>query len=106
MGIIWAVVESGGWRSPVAKFLSDEEIAAANEALCAAVLGELRRRLGERLGLIDTEANELTWVVDWPLFGWNVDEERWDPQNHPFTSPDGEFDADDPGAARAKAYDV
>src|SRR6266576_920613 len=62
-GLVWAVVEGDGWRSPVAKFLSDEEIAAANEALGAAggegvlliadqpllsaeVLGELRRRLG------------------------------------------------------------
>ena len=47
---------------------------------------------GERLGLIDPEANELTWIVDWPLLGWAADEERWDPHNHPFTSPDGEFD--------------
>ena len=72
----------------------------------AEVLGELRRRLGERLGLIDPEANELVWIVNWPLLGWAHDEERWDPHNHPFTSPDGEFDPDDPGAARAKAYDV
>ncbi len=122
-GLVWAVVEGEGWRSPVAKFLSPEEIAAANEALGASegdvvllvadepllsaeVLGELRRRLGERLGLIDDEANVLTWVVDWPLLGWAHDEERWDPHNHPFTSPDGAFDPGDPGAARAKAYDV
>jgi len=122
-GLVWAVVEANGWRSPVAKFLSAEEISQANEALAAGegdvllivadepllsaeVLGELRRRLGDQLGLIDREANELAWVVDWPLFGWNATEERWDPQNHPFTSPDGEFDARDPGAARAKAYDV
>ncbi len=122
-GLVWAVVEADGWRSPVAKFLSAEEIKAANEALAASegdvvllvadeplvsaeVLGELRRRLGERLGLIDPEANELTWVVDWPLLGWAADEERWDPHNHPFTSPNGEFDPADPGAARAKAYDV
>ena len=122
-GLVWAVVEADGWRSPVAKFLSAEEIGAANEALgasegdvlllvadapeiSAAVLGELRQRLGERLGLIDPDANVLTWIVDWPLVEWNEDEERWDPLNHPFTSPDGEFDPDDPGAARAKAYDV
>jgi aspartyl-tRNA synthetase len=122
-GLVWAVVEGEGWRSPVAKFLSAEEITAANEALGASegdvvllvadepllsaeVLGELRRRLGERLGLIDPEANDLTWIVDWPLLGWAHDEERWDPHNHPFTSPNGEFDPADPGAARAKAYDV
>jgi aspartyl-tRNA synthetase len=122
-GLVWAVVEPDGWRSPVAKFLSDGEISAANAALGASegdvillvadeprlsaeVLGELRRRLGVRLGLIDPEANELVWIVDWPLLGWAADEERWDPHNHPFTSPDGDFDPADPGAARAKAYDV
>jgi aspartyl-tRNA synthetase len=122
-GLVWAVVEGEGWRSPVAKFLSDDEIRAANSELGASegdvlllvadepimsaeVLGELRRRLGERLGLIDSDANELTWILDWPLVGWNAEEERWDPHNHPFTSPDGPFDPGDPGAARAKAYDV
>src|SRR5215210_4199212 len=122
-GLVWAVAEANGWRSPVAKFLSPDEVAAATAELAAAegdvllvvadeplisaaVLGELRRRLGGRLGLIDSDANELTWVVDWPLLGWNAEEERWDPHNHPFTSPDGEFDPVDPGAARAKAYDV
>jgi aspartyl-tRNA synthetase len=122
-GLVWAVVEADGWRSPVAKFLSDEEINAANDALGASegdvvlivadqpllsaeVLGELRRRLGERLGLIDPDSNELVWIVDWPLLGWAADEERWDPHNHPFTSPNGVFDPADPGAARAKAYDV
>jgi len=122
-GLVWAVVEGEAWRSPVAKFLSAEEIVAANAELGASegdvvllvadepvmsaeVLGELRRRLGERLGLIDSDANEITWIVDWPLVAWNAEEERWDPHNHPFTSPDGELDSDDPGATRAKAYDV
>jgi aspartyl-tRNA synthetase len=122
-GLVWAVVEADGWRSPVAKFLSAEEIAAANEALgasegdvlllvadqpkiSASVLGALRNRLGERLGLIDPDANALAWVVDWPLVEWNEEEGRWDPLNHPFTSPAGEFDPENPGEARAKAYDV
>jgi aspartyl-tRNA synthetase len=122
-GLVWAVVEADGWRSPVAKFLSAEEIAAANEALSAAegdvlllvadqplisaeVLGELRRRLGGRWGLIEPGAHALTWIVDWPLLEWNAEEERWDPHNHPFTAPDGEFEPDRPGDARAKAYDV
>ncbi len=122
-GLVWAVVEADGWRSPVAKFLSEGEISAANQALgasegdvlllvadappiSAAVLGTLRARLGEKLGLIDPGAHELTWIVDWPLVEWNEDEQRWDPLNHPFTSPAGDFDADRPGDARAKAYDV
>ena len=72
-GLVWAVVEPDGWRSPVAKFLSEGELKEANEALeagegdvlllvadepklSAAVLGELRNRLGQRLGLIDEDA--------------------------------------------------
>ena len=122
-GLVWAVVEAGGWRSPVAKFLADGEIAAMNEALeasegdvlllaadslavAAGVLGGLRVRLGERLGLIPDGVNELAWVVDWPLFSWSDDEKRWDAIHHPFTAPAAELDPDDPGSARALAYDV
>ena len=122
-GLVWAVVEAEGWRSPVAKFLSADEISAANERLgasegdvlllvadspatSAAVLGQLRQRLGERLGLIDPDRNAIAWIVDWPLLGWNDEEGRWDPLHHPFTSPEGELDPENPGTARAKAYDV
>ncbi len=98
-----------GWRSPVAKFLSEEEISKANEALerergrRPADRRRRRRRprrrswascaaaSGERLGLIAEGAHSLAWIVDWPLVEWNEEEGRWDPLNHPFTSPDGEF---------------
>ncbi|MGI9020776.1 MAG: aspartate--tRNA ligase [Solirubrobacterales bacterium] len=122
-GLVWAVVEAGGWRSPVAKFLSEAEIAAMNDALgasegdvlllaadslavAAGVLGGLRVRLADRLGLIPDGRNELGWIVEWPLFERNEDEGRWDALHHPFTAPAGELDPDDPGAARALAYDV
>ena len=122
-GLVWAVVEGEGWRSPVAKFLANDEIAAINSALeagegdvlllaadaaavAAGVLGGLRVRLGERFGLIGEGVNELAWVVDWPLFEYNDDEGRWDALHHPFTSPAGELDPDNPGDARALAYDV
>lgn len=122
-GLVWAVVEESGWKCPIAKFLSDEEISAVNEALeagpgdvllivadaplpSAEILGELRSRLGERLGLIPEGAHRLVWVVDWPLFSWNDEAQAWDPLHHPFTSPEEELDVSDPGAARARAYDV
>ena len=47
-------------------------LVADSPATSASVLGELRRRLGERLGLIDPDANVLTWIVDWPLLGWRA----------------------------------
>lgn len=122
-GLVWAVVEDAGWKCPIAKFLSEEEIGAANQALgaeagdvllivadspvaSAEILGELRSRLGERLGLIPQGEHSLVWVVDWPLFASSEETGAWDPLHHPFTSPEGSLEASDPGAARAKAYDV
>jgi aspartyl-tRNA synthetase len=122
-GLVWAVCEPEGWRSPGAKFLSDGEIAAMNQVLessegdlvllvadrpreAAAVLGELRRRLAERFGLIPADSHAFCWIVDWPLFEWDETEGRWDPLHHPFTSPAGDLDPANPGPARALAYDV
>ena len=122
-GLVWAFREGDGWRSPTAKFLTAEELAGLNAALDAsegdlllvvadqpavanAVLGALRRRLAERWGEIPAEAHSLCWIVDWPLFEWNPEVSRWNPLHHPFTSFEGDLDPDDPGAARARAYDL
>ena len=116
-GLAWAVVEADGWRSPIAKRLSDEEIAGANDALnahegdailivadtpevAARVLGALRPEVGH-----EPEGHDIFWVVDFPAFEWNEDEGRWDAVHHPFTSPSGDLDAD-PGTWRSRAYDV
>ena len=122
-GLVWAFREGDGWRSPTAKFLSEAELAALNEKLGAeegdllllvaderrvtdAVLGQLRLDLAERFDLVPEGEDSLVWIVDWPLFEWNAGERRWDPLHHPFTAPDGALDPDDPGAARALAYDI
>ncbi|MET0557273.1 MAG: aspartate--tRNA ligase [Solirubrobacterales bacterium] len=122
-GLVWAFREGDGWRSPTAKFLSDAELADLNSRLGAeegdllllvadqrkvtdAVLGQMRIDLAERFDLIDPDDHKLLWVVDWPLMEWNEDERRWDSLHHPFTAPIGEFDSENPGAARAQAYDV
>ena len=122
-GLVWAFREGEGWRAPIAKFLSAEELSALNQRLgaeegdlmlvaadeasrAAAILGGLRQRLGQRWELIPPGAQELTWIVDWPLVEWNEDEGRWDPLHHPFTSPAGELDPQSPGGARALAYDI
>jgi aspartyl-tRNA synthetase len=122
-GLVWAFREGDGWRSPTAKFLSDSELLALNERLGAgegdlllavadaaetanAVLAQLRLDLGERFGLIDAGAEELCWIVDWPMFEWSADEGRWDPLHHPFTAPADDFDPARAGDARALAYDV
>jgi aspartyl-tRNA synthetase len=122
-GLVWAFREGEGWRSPTAKFLSAGELADLNRRLGAeegdllflvadqrrvadAVLGQLRLDLAERFDLIAPDEHRLVWVVDWPLLERNPGEARWDPLHHPFTAPAGEFDPDDPGAARARAYDL
>jgi aspartyl-tRNA synthetase len=123
-GLVWAVVEEGGgWRSPIAKFLSEGEVGAINSELdaspgdlllivadqpklAASVLGGLRTRLGERWELAKDAPDSLVWVVDWPLVEWNEDEKRWDALHHPFTAPDGALDPENPGDSRALAYDM
>jgi aspartyl-tRNA synthetase len=117
-GLAWAAVkEDGSWRSPIAKFLSGDEIARANDALkagpgdavlivadtaevAARVLGALRSEVGQ-----EPEGHDIFWVVDFPAFEWDEEEKRWDPLHHPFTSPTGDLDAD-PGTWRSRAYDV
>jgi aspartyl-tRNA synthetase len=125
-GLVWAVVEDGGWRSPVAKFLRDEEMASATvtlgaergdailivadrEPVAAQVLGHLRAAVAETA----PEGHDLFWVTDFPMVEWNADEARWDPLHHPFTAPvsaggaTGADDLDaDPGSWRSRAYDL
>jgi aspartyl-tRNA synthetase len=122
-GLVWAFREGDGWRSPTAKFLSEAELADLNQRLGAeegdllllvadersvtnAVLGQMRIDLAERFDLIDPDDHKLVWIVDWPLMEWNAEEQRWDSLHHPFTAPAGEFDPENPGTARAVAYDV
>jgi aspartyl-tRNA synthetase len=122
-GLVWAFREGDGWRSPTAKFLSGRELVELNRRLDAeegdllllvadnrrvadAVLGQLRVELAERFDLIAADEHRLAWVVDWPLLEWSPGEERWDPLHHPFTAPAGEFDPENPGDARALAYDL
>jgi len=69
----------------------------------------LRRHLAEELGLLDPNILAYCWVIDFPEFLWNEDEQRWDPSQHLFTMPMPEDVAlldTDPGAARGSQYDM
>jgi aspartyl-tRNA synthetase len=120
-GLVWCFIEENEWRSPIAKFLSDEEraevqkrldaktgdlifIVADNTDVACAALSNLRLELARRFELIPEGKHELLWVVDWPMFEWNEDQGRWDALHHPFTSPRG--DLKDPGQTRSRAYDI
>jgi aspartyl-tRNA synthetase len=114
--------EEGEARSPIAKFLSEAELervrgepattvlfGADEPAVVARVLGALRSHLGAELGLIDESRDEFLWVVDFPLFEWNEDENRWTFSHHPFTGvAPGQEDVveADPGAVTSQAYDL
>ena len=125
-GLVWVRVGEGTLQSPAARHLEAlrEALLARTGAepgdlvllvadrmpLAATVLGRLRVELAQRLGLVpQRDAYELLWVVDFPLVEWNAEERRWDAMHHPFTAPrdaDAEAGLADPGAARAKAYDL
>jgi aspartyl-tRNA synthetase len=114
--------EDGEPRSPIAKFLSEAELAAfradpgstvlfgADEPeKVARVLGALRSSLGQELGLVEEDVFRWVWVTDFPMFEWSEEEQRWGAVHHPFTRPTPESGAmleKDPGRALAVAYDL
>lgn len=125
-GLAWAKVGPEGWQSPIAKFFSDSEIDDINRLLKAEsgdlllfvadsrevaneTLGLLRLEIAKRKELIDPADFRFVWVTAFPMFEWSGEEKRWKAMHHPFTSPVSE-DLDklesDPGAVRARAYDL
>ncbi|MBQ9490681.1 MAG: aspartate--tRNA ligase [Lachnospiraceae bacterium] len=121
-----AVLPDGTYKSSFAKFMSEEEIKTLVEAmegqagdllLFAAdrlkivwnVLGALRCELAKQLGLIDDNKFNFLWVTEFPQFEWSDEEERFVAMHHPFTMPmeeDLPMLESNPGAVRAKAYDI
>ena len=114
--------ESGETRSPIAKFLSEGELAAfaaspgttvlfaaGDEALVSRVLGGMRTHLGRELGLAETGEEVFHWVIDFPLFERDEDTGNWTFLHHPFTAPipgDEDKVESDPGAALSQHYDL
>lgn len=125
-GLVTMAVAEGEVRSPIAKFLGQEELVAIVERtkasvgdlvlvvadsakVCSSVLGEMRRQLGARLNLAPADLLAFAWVTDFPLLEWNEDERRWDATHHPFTMPmeeDLHLLDSDPGSVRAQCYDI
>ena len=122
-GLAYLVVdESGEVRSPIAKFLSDRELAsfqaprgstvlfaAGEEPLVARVLGGLRVHLGRELDLAPDGAEAFHWVVDFPLFEQHEESEGWTFMHHPFTAPvagQEEWDESNPVDVQGQHYDL
>ena len=127
-GMVYARIENDGTvKSSVDKFYSQDVLQAMKSAMHAEVgdlililsgddvqktrkqLCELRLEMGNQLGLRDKNKYSCLWVVDFPLFEWSEEDQRFYAMHHPFTSPKLE-DVDlldtDPGAVRANAYDM
>jgi aspartyl-tRNA synthetase len=73
------------------------------------VLGALRILFRDRLNLVEKDSLSLVWVLDFPMFHWNEEEKRWEPEHHAFTMPkeaDLQKIDSDPGAVLSEAYDL
>jgi aspartyl-tRNA synthetase len=125
-GAVTMELRADGIHSPASKYMTPEEQNAYVERLggqvgdlllfvaddakvVADALGALRKEMGARLKLADPNALAFAWVVDFPMFEWNAEEQRWDAAHHPFTSPkpsDMPLLDTDPGAVRANSYDM
>ncbi|MDP6599045.1 MAG: aspartate--tRNA ligase [Candidatus Poribacteria bacterium] len=125
-GLAWIKVTTDGFDSSIVKFFSSGQLQAVAERMgakagdlmlfvadqpkiVADALSNLRLHLGRRLELIDKDRFDMLWVVDFPLFEWDSEENRYQPAHHLFTSPSSETAGlieTDPRKVRAQHYDL
>ncbi|MDE5708923.1 MAG: aspartate--tRNA ligase [Alistipes sp.] len=124
-GLIWIRLEENGAKSSIDKFYAPDEVRTMAER-CGAKAGDLvfilcgkkfkaltqlcalRLEVAQQLGLRDPQKFAPLWVVDFPMFEWDDETQRFYAMHHPFTSPkpeDIEYLESDPGRVRANAYD-
>ena len=125
-GLAWVKVTSEGFSSGIVKFFKPEQLETAQERMdakpgdimffvadrpkvVADALGNLRLHLGRKLNLIDEKQYNFLWIVDYPLFEWNEEENRYEPFHHLFTGATEEtlplLDTD-PGKVQSQHYDL
>ena len=86
-----------------------ELLAAGPHEATSKTLGQLRLSLAKKAGLLDPDTFAFLWVVDFPMFEWLEEEQRYEFMHHPFTAPlesDRHLLETDQGRARARAYDL
>lgn len=127
-GLVWLKLQNGEINSPIAKFLSKDElesiISASNAKegdllliisdswqKCYTILGALRNEIARQTGLLKNVSNKFAflWVTDFPLLEFDEAEQRYVSMHHPFTSPmdeDLNLLESNPEKTRAKAYDI
>ncbi len=125
-GLAYMQFTEEGIKSPILKFLTNDEVKKIEEKTKAssgdilffaadtfktvcAVLGQIRLVCGDKFDLIKNDVFAFCWVTEWPLFSWNEEEQKLNAEHHPFTAP---FDKDiellntNPESVRAKAFDI
>ena len=123
-GLVVLKVQDGQLHGSAAKFLKKKKKAALLENMqegdawfivsgpwlkTVTALGALRNELGSIMGLKKKDEFSFLWVVDFPMFEWSEEENRWTACHHPFTQPKAEdipLLESDPGAVKANAYDI
>ncbi len=124
-GLAWMKVTADGLDGGVSKFYADQA-----EAICSGLeakegdlillmgaswkvacnsLGAVRSRLGKDLSLIDESQFKFAWIIDFPLFEWNEEEQAWEPAHHMFSMPQEQFletMESDPGPVKGDLYDL
>ena len=126
-GLVWIRKEENEIKSSVNKFFSQEEldsickvfnaksgdlilICSGKDTVVWAALGFLRRDIAGKLGLLDPNDYKLCWVVDFPMFEWSEEEQRYTAMHHPFTSPKKEhlkyLETGELDKIYADAYDI
>jgi aspartyl-tRNA synthetase len=125
-GLATLALTDEGVKGTAAKFVSKEEVTklaqltgakpgdlfffvADSSVIANKILGMLRLWFRDKLNLVDKNLLAFAWVVDFPLFRWDEELQRWDAEHHPFTMPKAEdlskIDSD-PGAVLSEAYDL
>lgn len=126
-GMAWMRVKNETLESNIVKYFSEDvqkellKVTGAKDGYTLLFIGDknkkivydaisnLRLNIAERFGLIKKDQFEFVWIVDFPLFEWNDDENRYDSVHHPFTAPrleDLKKLEDDPLSVRSQAYDL
>ena len=125
-GLVWARRPEGTIQSSALKAVGEEAIRASLDAAgcghadllimaagrhqpVSTLLGQLRLQIAKKEGLLDPDKFAFLWVVDFPMFEWLEDEQRYEFMHHPFTSPlesDAAMLESEPGRVRARAYDL
>ena len=125
-GLAWMKVENNQFQGGIAKFFAGKEadiasklnfengdlllfVADKNPKVVCASLGAVRSKLGKDLNLTKPDEFKFAWIVDFPLFEWNEDEQKWEAAHHMFSAPQEKYLPtleSDPASVKGDLYDL